>query len=324
MSFYLAIDAGGTKTDYVLADGVRELARVRTGTIKRLRADADTTTYNLETALAELHSASGVPMSAIERTCVGTAGDSVPLVSDWLRNAIPARVGGELLLMGDVEIALDAAFFGGPGVLILAGTGSNVAGRTSIGRLTSAGGWGPALADQGSGHSIGHNALRACFMAVDEEKPTTLLQAILDFWKIASLDLLVEYANSTPAPDFSRLTQVTAACAAQGDQVARSVLVTEGEQLAHLAHLVIQRLLHESPNLVPRVAFAGSIMEKVTLVRDTVARKIKDRFPQAQILDGVVDPIMGALWRARNQRIAHPPRQFRHPILDEVRASEAS
>ena len=40
MPFYLAIDAGGTKTDYLLADETRELARVRSATIKRLRVDA--------------------------------------------------------------------------------------------------------------------------------------------------------------------------------------------------------------------------------------------------------------------------------------------
>ena len=41
MSFFLAVDAGGTKTDYVLADATRVLARVRTGTIKRMRTDAE-------------------------------------------------------------------------------------------------------------------------------------------------------------------------------------------------------------------------------------------------------------------------------------------
>jgi glucosamine kinase len=74
-----------------------------------------------------LTKASGVPMSAVLRTCIGTAGETVPLVADWLRHTVAERVGGGLLLLGDVEIALDAAFRGGPGVLILAGTGSNAA-----------------------------------------------------------------------------------------------------------------------------------------------------------------------------------------------------
>ena len=85
MAFFLAVDVGGTKTDYVLADETRELARARTGTIKRLCADERTATGNLEEGLAELTARSRISMACITRTCVGTAGQTVPLVSDWLR-----------------------------------------------------------------------------------------------------------------------------------------------------------------------------------------------------------------------------------------------
>src|ERR1700744_1315070 len=234
MSFFLALDAGGTKTDYVLADDTRELARVRTGTIKRMRVDAATACHNLESALAELSARTGVSMKDITRTCVGTAGETVSLVTDWLRESITARVGGGLLILGDVEIALDAAFPGRAGVLVLAGTGSNVVGRTSGGKLISAGGWGPALADQGSGHIIGIESLRAIFLATDEEKHTCLLQAVLDFWKLPSQHHLMAYANTLPAPDFSTLTGVVLACAEQGDETALAVLRKQGEDLAYL------------------------------------------------------------------------------------------
>src|ERR1019366_10072441 len=161
MSFFLAVDAGGTKTDYLLADDTQVLATVQTGTIKRMRTDASTADANLGSALAQLSAFSGSAMSQITRTCIGTAGESVPLVETWLRESFAERVAGELILLGDVEIALDAAFPGSPGVVVIAGTGSNVAGRSALGKLTSAGGWGPALADQGSGHKIGVEALRA-------------------------------------------------------------------------------------------------------------------------------------------------------------------
>src|SRR5580704_17460876 len=138
MPYYLAIDAGGTKTDYLLADETRELARVRSATIKRLRVDADTATRTLDDALAQLAALGGISFRNITRTCIGTAGESVPLVADWLRNAFAARVSGDLLLLGDVEIALDAAFPGQPGILVLAGTGSNVAGRAPSGTITTA------------------------------------------------------------------------------------------------------------------------------------------------------------------------------------------
>ncbi|WP_263383455.1 N-acetylglucosamine kinase [Granulicella arctica] len=304
MAFFLAVDAGGTKADFLLADETTELARVRTGTIKRMRADAATVQRNLDNALDSLTLLSGVSMDAITRTCIGTAGESVPLVTDWLNSAFKAKISGELLLLGDVEIALDAAFQGGPGVLVLAGTGSNVAGRYQDGRLTTAGGWGPAIADQGSGHRIGHEGVRAAFLAMDEGRPTLLRTAIMDFWQIGSLELLIEYANSIPAPDFSRLAEIVLACAEQGDPIALAVLRKEGVDLAYLAGLIAKRLQSAShdKDWVPSVAFAGSILEKVAPVREALVDALHQEFPTLIALPGVVDPIAGALWRARTHR----------------------
>jgi glucosamine kinase len=298
-SFFLAVDAGGTKTDYVLADETSVLARVRTGSIKRLRVDAATACQNLESALSELARQTGISMASITRTCVGTAGESVPLVTDWLREAITARVGGGLLILGDVEIALDAAFPGQAGVLVLAGTGSNVVGRTPEGKLISAGGWGPVLADQGSGHMIGVDALRAIFLARDEELHTLLSQAVLDFWQLSSLEHLVEHANRLPAPDFSTLTSPVVLCAELGDETALTVLRGQGAQLGYLVRLVIRRLRTEK-NWTPPIAFAGSILENVPPVREALMAAVQSEFPAAEApAKGVVDPIDGALWRAR-------------------------
>ena len=170
MQYFLGVDAGGTKTEFVLGDESRELTRVRAGTIKRMKADAATAEANLRTGLIELQGATGISLQSITRCCVGTAGETVPLVVNWLREAFARSVGGELIIVGDVEIALDSSFFGGRGVLVLAGTGSNVAGRGSKGRIVTAGGWGPALADQGSGHFLGLEGLRRGFLAIDQQR----------------------------------------------------------------------------------------------------------------------------------------------------------
>ena len=301
MAYFLAIDAGGTKTDYLLADETRELARVRTGTIKRLRTDGETAKANLASAMRSLEMQSCVPMLQVTRTCVGTAGQTVPLVTDFLRSELGARVGGSLLILGDVEIALDAAFPGESGVLVLAGTGSNVAGRTADGHVRTVGGWGPALSDQGSGYRIGHMALRAVGQAHDEGLETTLLEAMLTFWNLASFDLLVEHANRTPAPDISQLVELVVRCAASGDALSREILISQGEELAGLVRLLIRQLRAASGEtaFVPRLAFAGSILEKVQPVREALLRAVWMEFPETAALAGVVDPVLGALWRAR-------------------------
>ncbi len=301
MAYFLALDAGATKTDFALADETCVLTRVRVGTLKRMRADAQTAAANLEAALRQLTTQTGISMGAIKRTCIGTAGNTVPLVTDWLCEAFGARVGGSLFLLGDVEIALDAAFPGQPGVLVLAGTGSNLAGRAPDGTLHTAGGWGPALADQGSGHRIGQQALRAICAAEDAGRPTTLKAAVLAFWQLASFYQLVEHANVMPPPDFSKLTHIVAGCALAGDALAEEVLRGQGEELSAVVSTLIWRLREHSgdPSFLPPLAFAGSIMEKVSLVRDTLTETLSREFNGIMALPGVVDPIDGALWRAR-------------------------
>jgi glucosamine kinase len=304
MQYFLGVDAGGTKTEFVLGDENRELARVRSGTIKRMKADAETAEANLRTALQELHTKTGVSPRTLTRCCIGTAGETVPLVMNWLREAFARHVGGELVIVGDVEIALDSAFFGKRGVLVLAGTGSNVAGRAATGKIVTAGGWGPALADQGSGHFLGLEGLRRGFLAIDEQRPTRLLDLAQEFWKLGSLGELIEFANANPAPEFSRLAPLVVAAAEEGDAVAKEVAAQGGEDLAMLASLVINHIRalesgRGSTFEVPAVALASTILERAAPVRDALIAALRRRYPGIVVMQTPADAPAGALWRAR-------------------------
>jgi glucosamine kinase len=316
MRYYLGVDAGGTKTEFILGDETAELARARTGTIKRMKAGEETTESNLASGLSQLTAATGVSMQSISRCCIGTAGESVPLVVDWLREAFGRHVSGELILLGDVEIALDASFFGKRGVLVLAGTGSNVAGRTAEGKIVTAGGWGPAMADQGSGHFIGLEGLRRGFLAIDQRRASALLDNVRTHWGLASLEELIEFANANPAPDFSNLAPLVVCLAEQGDPVAREVLEAAGTYLAYLGGLVIENMrskeavgvaeLPETPSpwefVLPDVAIAGSILEHVSSVRKAMTAALQQRYPALVVLQTPADPCAGALWNARHRR----------------------
>jgi glucosamine kinase len=307
LAYFLGVDAGGTKTEFLLGDESHELGRVQTGTIKRLRREEATTEQNLAYALGELAAQTGVSMLSVARSCVGASGSTAPLVSEWITNAFRPRVSGELLLVEDVDIALDAAFHGGRGVLILAGTGSNVAGRGEDGQIVTAGGWGPALSDEGSGFYLGLDALRRGFRALDQGRPTMLLETIQSYWGLGSLGELVEYANANPAPEFSALAPLVIACAMQGDEIAAEVVRHSGEELATLAAIVIERIrateegLGLKFELLP-IALAGSILEKVPRSRHALEEALSQHYPGVEILPDSVDPARGALWRARQGR----------------------
>jgi len=55
---------------------------------------------------------------------------------------------------------------------------------------------GASTGGSGSGHKIGLDSLRAIFMAKDEGRSTLLLEAVLEFWQLDSVELLIEYANN--------------------------------------------------------------------------------------------------------------------------------
>ena len=114
MGFFLAIDAGGTKTTCLLADETKVLGRASTGSVKIMRAGEAEATARLRTMLSELSMDAGVGLGEVTRTCIGLAGFTIAAVREWAAREIGDVVGGELLLCGDEEIALDGAFSGGP------------------------------------------------------------------------------------------------------------------------------------------------------------------------------------------------------------------
>ena len=75
MPYYLAVDSGGTKAEFLLANETRELRRTCSGTIRPVNADAEVARQNIAGALAELELATGVRIAQIACACIGTSGD---------------------------------------------------------------------------------------------------------------------------------------------------------------------------------------------------------------------------------------------------------
>jgi glucosamine kinase len=299
MSFFLAIDAGGTKTRCLLADENQTLGHAAAGSVKLMRVGEAEASVRLRAMLAEVSLKAGVDLNKVTETCVGLAGLSIHAVREWGERTIGSLVGGNLLLTGDEDIALDAAFRGGPGILVIAGTGSNVLGRVADGTLYRAGGWGPALSDEGSGFWIGQEALRAGFWAKDREVASMLLPEIEKLWGANSLGEIVEMANARPGPDLPALAPVVARCAEAGDELAIAVLERAGVELAEQVALVAHKMKESGRKGKIEAAYTGSVLEHISLVRSSMIAALKTSSPDVKVIAGAVDSLEGALWRAR-------------------------
>lgn len=307
MAYFLALDAGGTRTTCVLADETRELARAVGGSVKLMQVGEEEATARLLHLLGEVSGIARISLREVRRTCMGLAGLSISAVRQWAEKTLHDTVGGELELCGDEEIGLDAAFPGGPGILVVAGTGANTVGRVIApdgegGELVAkywVGGWGPVLGDEGSGYWIGVEAVKAGLWAQDRAVPTRLLKEISAFWQLESLGELVEMGNSQPRPEFAALAPLVARLAGEGDDLATAVLERAGQELAEQVALVHLKMM-EAGDVGPiGVAYTGSVLERIDLVRDSMVAALQESTPGVRVIDGAVDSIEGALWRAR-------------------------
>jgi N-acetylglucosamine kinase-like BadF-type ATPase len=308
MNVVLGIDGGGTRTRAAIVAGEQVLARAESGSIKRLRVGAEAAEANLRALLKEIYEQAGV--TSVRAASAGVASAAMPGVAEWITAVFDDFAVEHSEVVGDEVIALDAAFRGGPGILQIAGTGSNTIGRAPDGSRECAGGWSSRLGDEGSGYWIGLHAVRRALnaydRALDNKVPTRILEKVGEIWGTPTLEDLVNLGDSTPGPDFAALAPAISELALAGDPVAVAVLAQAAADLVGFVLLVRAKLRrkHAIEGEVP-VAWTGGVIEQMTLVREAFFAGLKAAAPAMPVgLEAVVS-LEGALWRA--QRLAEAP-----------------
>jgi N-acetylglucosamine kinase-like BadF-type ATPase len=227
----------------------------------------------------------------------GISGAARKEIAEVVRGALTDLTPAPVQVVGDMVIALHAAFGDGPGVVVIAGTGSIAYARSQSGETARAGGWGWAISDEGAAHWIGRQAVSAVFSCRDADVATSLGTRILAAWKLASLDQLVVTSNSVPVADFASLLKQVVAAATEGDAIAARILQDASSELIRLAKTAAGRVL---PSQGPiQVAMAGGVFAHAAQVREAFSRTLVTELPDATLRPDVVEPVLGALALAR-------------------------
>jgi len=245
--YYLGIDGGGTKTTCAVGDDSHLIATATAGPSNIVRVGEAQARESLQQSVRQACAAAGITPAQVSCTCVGGSGAARPELAAIVRDSLAQILATPIDVVGDMQIALEAAFDTGPGVIVIAGTGSIAYGRDSRGTTARAGGWGFAIGDEGSAHWIGRAAVSAVLRASDprdgtqqthgpRESSLSLSEALLKAWGVTSLTDLARAANSVPPPDFAALFPPVAASQDQDeDELATQVLRNAGRELASVA-----------------------------------------------------------------------------------------
>ncbi len=298
MPFFLGIDGGGTKTRCILGDENSQLGSGSSSSSKVQRVGEACARDALSAAVHEACVQAGISSGQIARTCAGITGSARAEIARVMQDLLTSIVGGQVEIVGDVEIAFEDAFGAGPGVIAIAGTGSIAYGRNSKGETARAGGWGYPVSDEGSGQWIGVEAVRAALRAHDQGQTTGLLRELMQKLQARDYENFIVRLNANQSVDFSSLFPTVLAASDSGDTVATEILTRAGRELVKMAQIVIQRLFQEQAVVV---ATHGGVLASSALVRTCFAQEIKARHPRVQLLDREINPARGALGRARRE-----------------------
>ena len=299
MPYFLGIDGGGTKTTCAVGDEWNVLASTMSGPSNIVRVGEGKARESLHQCVRQACAAAGITPDQIDGTCIGGSGAARPELAAIVRSILQEVLSSPIVVVADTETSVEAAFGDGPGVIVIAGTGSSSCGRNSQGRTLRAGGWGFAVGDEGSAHWIGRQAVVLLLRESDRNDDVVsspLAQALCRIWGVGSLLDLAQAGNSVPPPDFSALFP---AVVGSNDELAREVLRAAGRELAQLAGIVISKLFGDTKTATVPVAMIGGVFRHAELVRQVFYNELRRIDARVDVKTQVVEPVEGALRMAR-------------------------
>lgn len=297
---FLGVDAGGTKTHALVADEAGEVLGFGQA------GPGNWEVVGLDGALAALRQAVGEALSAartapqeVTAAAYGLAGLDWPSDETRLRPLV-AQLGlsGPSVLVNDTFVALRAGAREPWGVVIVAGTGTTVAGRNRRGQMARTLGLGYPFDDWGSAPDLAQAALHAVARAYTGRGPaTTLSDRLVRLIGAADVADLLEGVSRWRYHLFPMVAETVQALmeeADSGDIAAREIVLRAGRELGTGAGIVIRRLGMEDDAF--DVVLAGGLFRSASaLLLETLRETIHAVAPGARLVRLEVPPAIGGV-----------------------------
>lgn len=303
----VGVDGGGTKTLATILDrDFRVLGEGLAGASNPLRVGIASAAAAVREAVDRACEAAQLRRTDLIAAEIGLAGARRRELNARMREALLALGIGQVVVVGDADIALYGVSEGDPGVILIAGTGSICCGINARRKTFCAGGWGPIAGDEGAGAWIARRSLRAIAHAVDGRGPTTTVTASACTYFHVSDPNDLSTAIYAPTMTNERLAgfgkSVIDAAKAR-DRVAREILCEGGRELGAMAVAVIRNLKLERERF--QIGYVGGIFEGAgELMLRSLREEVSRVAPKAYLAPPKFSPAVAAArmaWEHFNQ-----------------------
>lgn len=319
---YLGIDAGATKTHALIADPEGHVwggGLAGPGNWEGVGLDGAYETY--ARALGQALAQAGAEVHELCGGGYALAGLDFP--SDEVRlMPVVQRLGaaGPQVLVNDTYGALRAGTSHGCGVVIIAGTGTTVAGCNRRGDRFRTFGEGEFLGDLGGAGDIVMLALRAVAQAyTGRGQPTMLSDRLVQHYGLCEpLELIEKICRGEVEPPHAAMAPLVFETAEAGDAVAQQVIRYAGGELGANALAIARRLglLDEPFDLV----LAGGVFRSQSpILLDAVLEPVRACAPEVQPVLLHTAPVAGSALLAMDADGVEVSTQTQERLSNETR-----
>lgn len=282
MKYLLAVDGGGTKTEFCVSDTAGKIiATVTSGSSSFKSVGQEQSLAQLKKGMAMLKAQHQIEPELILKGVFGMSGCDSRQDQEIIMQQI-RQLGfhaAQIHLCNDGVLAFYAQT-GEPGIVVIAGTGSIVLGIDQQRLIIRSGGWGYHFSDIGSGYWIGSKILEKTLLYCDHcSSYDPVYERIREHFGAESFDQLrykvTEIRNTS---EIAGLASGVVQAAEDGNQISMDIL-TEGS--AHLAMLV-EGVFHQLGLVGQRlmVVCSGGVLTSPLykkMLEEAVSARLKDQ-----------------------------------------------
>ncbi len=301
------MDGGGTKTKCILTDiNLNQIYETTGGPSNFLVIGIEKVSETILNLVNECTTSQKISANDIEAIILGTTGggrrnDAEILENQIIKDASQKSIAiNKFRVESDARIALEGAFSGKEGSILIAGTGSIMFGKDESGKIHRVGGFGRFIGDEGSGYRIGRIGLNAVARFFDGRAKHTKIADLLEqeFSISSSEELITEvYRNSF---NIASVAPLVFDAAESGDKVAQRILEDEANEL--LMHISAMRI-KLNVNIL-KVSLIGSLLTTANYFSYLFNEMVIRRFNDVQIKEAEHSPQFGAALLAKQLSIA--------------------
>lgn len=302
MKYFIGMDGGGTKTKCILTDeNLNQLFETVGAASNFLVIGKETVSQTVFNLINECVSAAKISLEDVEAIVLGTTGGGRRNDAELLEKQIFADAKSKSVSINkfkvesDARIALEGAFSGKSGSILIAGTGSIMFGKDDNGEIHRVGGFGRFIGDEGSGYRIGRKGLNAVARFMDgRAKPTKIADLLEQVFSISTSEQLITevYRNNF---DIASAAPIVFDAADSGDKVAQRILENEADELLLHINSMKEKLKVD----LLKVSLIGSILTKPNYFSYLFNEKVIRRFNDVKIMEAEHSPEFGAALLAK-------------------------